>query len=209
VDAGIPAIEGRVSIRYIGFEGVEGAGKSTLVRGLARKLESDGHDVVTVREPGGTPLGEEIRTLLLHSDAVSDWAEAALFAAARAELVRDVVGPAIERGAFVLSDRTYYSSLAYQGEGRKLGVARVRELNELVLGGVLPDLVIVVDIDPDVGFARETDRDRIGAAGVDFQRGVAAAYRRLAAEDPRVRLVDGSQTPASIVDAVHEMVVPA
>lgn len=192
--------------RYVGFEGVEGAGKSTVVRAVASRLESSGHEVVTVREPGGTPIGEEIRRLLLHSESMSDWTEAALFAAARAELVRTAVAPALARGADVLSDRTYYSSLAYQGAARGLGVEAVRSLNEQVLGGVLPDLVVVLDVDPAVGFARETDRDRIGAEGLAFQQQVADAYRALAGADDRVVLIDAARSTDAVVDAVLEVI---
>lgn len=191
--------------RYVGFEGVEGAGKSTVMRAVATQLENAGAEVVTVREPGGTPLGEEIRRLLLHSETMSDWTEAALFAAARAELVRTTVGPALGRGAQVLSDRTYYSSLAYQGSARGLGVDAVRSLNTQVLGGVLPDIVVVLDVDPAVGFARETDRDRIGTEGLAFQQKVAAAYRRIAEEDERVFLIDAAQSTDVVVEAVLEL----
>lgn len=190
--------------RYVGFEGVEGAGKSTIVRLLAEALHPA--EAVIVREPGGTAVGEEIRRLLLHSDDLAEWTEAALFAAARAELVQEIVRPALDRGAYVLSDRTLYSSLAYQGVGRGLGVDAVRTVNELVLGGVLPDLVVVLDIDADLGFARETDRDRIGRSGVELQRRVAVAYRELAATDPVVRLVDGSRDPATVLADVLALV---
>jgi dTMP kinase len=188
-----------VSARYIGFEGVEGAGKSTIVGDVAACLEASGHEVVVVREPGGTPVGEEIRRLLLHSDEVTEWTEAALFAAARAELVRRVVAPALERGAFVLSDRTLYSSLAYQGGARGLGVAEVRALNERVLGGVLPDIVVLLEVDPGVGFARETDRDRIGSEGLAFQQRVAQVYREIAEIDPAVHVVDATRSQAAVV----------
>ncbi|HSJ29418.1 MAG TPA: dTMP kinase [Acidimicrobiia bacterium] len=188
--------------RYVGFEGVEGAGKSTVVQAVSDRLTSAGENVVVVREPGGTWVGEEIRRLLLHSDALSDWTEAALFAASRAELVRRVVAPELERGAWVLSDRTYYSSLAYQGGGRQLGVEAVRTLNEQVLGGVVPDLVVLLAVDPVVGFARETDRDRIGSEGLEFQRRVAETYDRIAAEDVKVRRVD---TAGSVEDVVADV----
>lgn len=191
--------------RYVGFEGVEGAGKSTVVRAVASRLELTGAEVVTVREPGGTPIGEEIRRLLLHADSMSDWTEAALFAAARAELVRTAVGPALARGAYVLSDRTYYSSLAYQGAARGLGVEAVRVLNTQVLGGVLPEIVVVLDVDPAVGFARETDRDRIGSEGLAFQQQVADAYRALADEDDRVFLIDAARPSDAVVDAILEV----
>ncbi len=181
--------------RYIALEGVDGSGKTTVARAMARRLESEGHEVVVVREPGGTNLGEEVRRLLLHSDEMTPWAEAALFAAQRAQLASEVVGPALERGAFVISDRSYYSSLAYQGAARGLGVEAVRALNEAVLDGVIPDLVAVLELEPEVALARQMDPDRIGSTGVRFQEQVADAYRSLALSEPdRVKLVaaDGS-----------------
>lgn len=202
MDAGVAPLGRQMSARYIGFEGVEGAGKSTVVQRVASQLEAEGHEVLLVREPGGTPVGEEIRRLLLHSEALSDWTEAALFAAARAELVRQVVAPALARGAWVLSDRTYYSSLAYQGGARGLGIREVRDLNERVLGGTVPDLVIVLDVDPEIGFARETDRDRIGSEGVEFQRRVADSYQQISLDDPKVHLVDGTQSPDAVAGVI-------
>ena len=193
--------------RYIALEGVEGAGKSTVIRALADRLHQAGEAVVVVREPGGTPIGEEIRRMLLHAEGMSEWAEVALFAASRAELVRQVVYPALEKGAVVLSDRSYYSSLAYQGGGRGLGIPEVREINERVLGGIEPHLVVVLRVDPEVGFARETGRDRIGGEGIDFQRAVAHSYTRLAAEDPRVVIVDAERPVDEVVDEVMAMVV--
>jgi dTMP kinase len=191
-----------VTVRYVALEGVEGAGKSTVAKTLDARLTARGREVVVVREPGGTPIGEEIRRLLLHDRSMADWTEAALFAAARAELVHQIVGPALDRGAIVLSDRTYYSSLAYQGGARGLGIAAIRALNEQVLDGVLPDLVVVLDVDPELGFDRETDRDRIGSEGVDFQRAVSAAYHRLAREDPRVVLLDTATGLEAVTDEI-------
>jgi dTMP kinase len=191
-----------VTARYVALEGVEGAGKSTVAHLLADRLREIGHTVVVVREPGGTTVGEEIRRLLLHEEAILDWTEAALFAASRAELVHRVVGPALERGEIVLSDRTYYSSLAYQGGARGLGVDEVRALNEQVLTGFLPDLVVVLDVDPEVGFAREVGRDRIGAEGLEFQRNVAEAYRKIGADDPRVFVISADRPSDVIVDEI-------
>lgn len=195
--------------RYIALEGVEGAGKSTVAEAVAAELRSRGRRVVTVREPGGTPLGEEIRRLLLHSGDVAPWAEAALFCAQRAQLVDQVVAPALAEGIWVVSDRSYYSSLAYQGAARGLGMERVRTLNELALGGVLPDLVVVLDLDPAAGLARQADPDRIGGQGVEFQRKVADAYRRLAREEPhRVVILGADRPPAEtarlVVDLAEE-----
>lgn len=192
-------------VRYVALEGVEGAGKSTVAEAMSARLREQGEAVVVVREPGGTPVGEEVRRLLLHADDMSPWAEAALFAAARAELVRHVVHPALERGAVVVSDRSYYSSLAYQGGGRGLGIPQVRALNEQVLGGIEPHLVVVLRVDPEVGSARESETDRIGGEGLDFLRTVADAYTRLAAEDERVVVVDATQPIADVVDEIVEL----
>lgn len=181
---------------YVGIEGIEGAGKTTVVRLLAEALAPP---VRVVREPGGTPLGEEVRRLLLHEADMSPWAEVALFAAARAELVAAAVRPALARGETVLSDRTYLSSLAYQGAGRGLGMAAVRTVNEIVLAGTVPDVVAVIDVDPDVGLDRQLEVDRIGGHGTGFLGEVAAAYRSLADGD-RVVLVDGRGGLADVRD---------
>ncbi len=186
--------------RYIAFEGIDGAGKSTVVEAVAAELRTDGRTVVTVREPGGTPVGEAIRDILLHShDDLVPWAEAMLFAAARAQLAAQEVAPRLESGTWVLSDRSVYSSLAYQGVGRALGVEPVRSVNAAGLGAVWPDLVVVLELDPTAGLARQETPDRIGGEGVELQQRVAAAYRDLAALDPAVVLIDGSRTITEVV----------
>ena len=120
-----------MSLPYVAFEGIEGAGKSTVAQRVGERLEADGRTVVRVREPGGTAVGERIRAILLGHDLAPDpWTEALLFAAARAQLAAEVIGPALAEGAWVLSDRSVYSSLAYQGAGRGLGVDAVRSVNE-------------------------------------------------------------------------------
>lgn len=189
--------------RYLALEGVEGAGKSTVARTLSSRFDELGHDVVTVREPGGTALGEEVRRLLLHSDDMCAWAEALLFAAQRAQLAAEVVEPALAAGRWVVSDRSYYSSLAYQGAARGLGVEAVRRVNEAGLQGVVPDLVVVLDVDPGLGLGRQHEDDRIGGQGVAFQEAVADGFRRLAAAEPeKVVVVDASAPIASVVDEV-------
>lgn len=190
--------------RYLAIEGIDGAGKSTVVRELADELRSRGHAVTTVREPGGTAVGEAIREILLGSaDHLDDWAEALLFAAARAHLAATVIGPALARGDLVVSDRSYWSSLAYQGGGRGLGVAEVRAVNEAGLRGVVPDLVVLLRLDPAQGLARERERDRISSEGIDLQGRVAAAYDALAAGDPdRFLVIDATAAVAEIVDRV-------
>lgn len=192
---------------YLALEGIEGSGKSTLGRLLADRLAERQIESITVREPGGTELGEEVRRLVLHAGHVAPWAEAALFAASRAQLAVEVIAPALADGKWVISDRSYYSSLAYQGGGRGLGVDAVRRLNETVLDGVLPDLVVVLDIEPEVGFARETERDRIGKGGLALQRQVADTYRKLATDDDRIVLIDASATPDELVDSVLAIAV--
>ena len=179
---------------YLGIEGVDGSGKSTVAAAVTAALQSSNRDALLVREPGGTRLGEEIRALLLHGDDMAPWAEALLFAAQRAQLVAEVVGPALAAGTVVVSDRTYYSSLAYQGGARALGIDRVRAVNEAGLGGIGPDLVAVLWFDPDDALSREDGADRISGEGGEFQRRVAEAYRVLADTDGRVRLIDASRT---------------
>lgn len=194
---------------YLALEGVEGAGKSTVSALVAAHFQEAGRTVVQVREPGGTELGEEIRRLLLHTGDVSPWAEAALFAAARAQLVTEVIAPGLADGALVISDRTFYSSLAYQGHARGLGIEEVRRFNLAVVGGFVPDLVVVLDVEPELGLERQVDADRIGGSGLEFQKMVAEGYARLTAAEPgRVVVVDSGTEPrlvaGSIIDLVEE-----
>jgi dTMP kinase len=169
---------------YVAFEGVEGAGKSTVIGEVARLLEAEGDEVVLVREPGGSPLGEGIRQLLLHGPPMIPWAEAQLFAAQRAQLAAEVIRPARERGAWVLGDRSVYSSLAYQGHARGLGIGAVRAVNEAGLGGTWPDIVVLLDTDPEEGLRRQRVADRIGGEGLAFQRAVGEGYAALVADEP-------------------------
>jgi len=191
--------------RYIALEGGDGSGKTTLSAALAARLRASGDDVVEVREPGGTPLGETVRTLVLDSERVDRWAEVFLFAAQRAQLVNEVVAPALERGAWVISDRTYFSSIAYQGRARGLGEERVRQINEIGLDGVEPGRVFVIEVDPGTALRRQGRPDRIGSESVEFQEAVRAAYRDLAVAEPeRVILLDGSKPIEALVDQVME-----
>lgn len=191
---------------YIAVEGVEGAGKSTILGRLGDAFEDRGREVVTVREPGGTELAEEIRRLLLHGTHMTAWAEALLFAAQRSQLAAEVIRPALDRGAVVLGDRSVYSSLAYQGHARGLGVDRVRAVNEAGLGGTWPDRVVLLRIEPSAGLERQEVSDRIGSEGDGFQADVAEGYDRLAADEPdRFVVVDvGALDPDEVVAAVME-----
>jgi dTMP kinase len=192
--------------KYIALEGGDGSGKSTVAAALAAHLEAIGAEVVVVREPGGTPLGEVIRGLLLDSDSLDVWAEVFLFAAQRAELAREVIAPALDSGKWVVSDRTYYSSIAYQGRGRGLGEVEVREINEKGLDGVLPDHVFILDVDPETALGRQHRADRIGKQGIEFQEKVRASYLGLAESESKVVVLDGSLSVDKLVESIAEVV---
>lgn len=189
--------------RYIAFEGIEGAGKSTVAEEVADKLRDGSNRVVTVREPGGTRTGERIRGVLLDADGTpGPWAEALLFAAARAQLAEEVVGPALAAGDWVVSDRSVYSSLAYQGGGRQLGIDAVRSVNEPGLAGVWPQLVILLRVDAVAGLERQRIADRIGREGVEFQQRVADAFDELAIAEPhRFAVIDAGRPLGDVVTA--------
>lgn len=192
-------------IRYIAVEGIDGAGKSTVARALASRLEASGFDVLSVREPGGTVTGEAIREILLdRADPLEGWTEALLFAAARAQLAARVVAPALAAGRMVVSDRSVYSSLAYQGAGRGLGVDTVRVINEAGLQGVWPEKVVLLRVPADTGLARERQADRISREGLALQQRVAEAYDALAlGEADRFIVIDASRSFADVVgDAI-------
>ena len=186
------------------FEGLDGSGKSTQAQLLVEALRADRRDVVATREPGGTDLGERVRELVLGDRDVALWAEAALFAAARAQLVEEVIAPALERGADVVGDRYLDSSLAYQGIARGLGLEPVLELNLLAVRGLLPDRTYLLLIDPRESARRVGhDGDRIEREDADFRASVAAAYRQLAQHFPqRIRTIDGTRPPREIAEEV-------
>jgi dTMP kinase len=192
---------------FIAFEGGEGAGKSTQEALLADSLRLAGRSVVRTREPGGTPAGEAIRHVLLSPDfdGLDARAEALLFAAARGEHVAHVVRPALERGDVVICDRYLDSSVAYQGVGRDLGVDRVRDLSLWATGELLPDLTVLLDVDPIVGLARFAGRDRLEAESIDYHRAVRQGFLDLAAAEPERYLVVDAADPATVIaDAIRQ-----
>lgn len=190
---------------FISLEGLDGSGKTTQARLLGRRLEAEGREVVVTREPGGTALGEEIRALLLHGGHVAPWAEAALYAASRAQHVEEVIRPALARGAVVVCDRYVDSSVAYQGIARGLGLERVLELNLAAVDGLLPDRTFLLHVGVGDAAARMGgELDRIEREGDAFRARVAEAYRTLAARFPeRYVVVDGTRAPDEVAEEIH------
>lgn len=197
---------------FLVVEGPEGAGKSTLVAGLAARMRSAGIEPVTVREPGGTPAAEAIRAAFLHPDhRLSPNTELLYVTAARAHLVQDVIGPALKAGRVVVSDRYELSTHAYQAAGRGLDPDTVAYVNRVATGGLRPHLTLVLDIPPEVGRTRQAAGgkagDRLEQEDPQFHRRVAAAY--LAATGEGVRHLNGMAPPAAVLDAAWAELVTA
>lgn len=196
---------------FITFEGPEGAGKSTQLRRLAERLGAEGVRHVVTREPGGTPLGTRVRDVLLDPGLTIDpLPEFLLYSASRAQLVREVIRPALERGEVVLCDRYADSSLAYQGAGRGLDTAFLRALTREVTGGLTPDLTVLLDLDPGVGLVRAARRgqpDRLERADLGFHRRVRQGFLDLAAGEPgRFLVLDASQGVETLAAAIWHAV---
>lgn len=216
--------------RYIALEGIEGAGKTSVRDEIGRRLEKAGREAVCVREPGGTPVGRSLRQMLLFGGGLSRWTEALLFAADRAQLMAEVVRPALARGAWVVSDRSVYSSLAYQGAGRGLGVDQVRAVNQPGLEAVWPDLVVLLEVSCRVGAERQAQADqaglfqptlpempqttldlqgtdRIGSEEIRFMTAAAGAFIELAGREPeRFTVVDAERPLDRVVEDVWSAV---
>lgn len=189
----------------ITIEGVDGTGKSTLTQGLAEALSARGSAVLVLREPGGVAASERIRELVKDPGlAVGDRAEALLYAAARAQLIEERLTPALAAGQTVILDRFVDSSLAYQGGGRELGVEAVAALNAFATGGLVPDLTLLLSLDPELAAARAVSRgeapDRLELAGQAFFARVHATYAHLAAAHPeRIRVIDAAGAPEQVL----------
>jgi dTMP kinase len=191
--------------KLITIEGIDGAGKSTLAQTLLDDLLARGQNAVLLREPGGVDLSERIRALVKDPAlAVAARAEALLYAAARAQLVAELLQPLLAQGATVLLDRFVDSSLAYQGAGRELGIDEVRAMNMFATGGLTPDRTLLLRIDPALGRARQDERaqepDRLELEDERFFARIAAAYEELAREEPaRIRAIDAGRSPADVL----------
>lgn len=199
--------------KFITFEGGEGCGKSTQVKRLKEKLESEGYEVVLTREPGGTWLSEQIRTLIKDQswDPPCDRAELLLFLAARAQLVKSVVRPALERGAWVVSDRFSDSTLAYQGYGRGLPLEVIDLANKFACENLKPDLTLLLEVDPQIAAARMQNRekatnttaDRIERAGNEFHSRLRRGFAELAKAEPwRIVSVNANGSPDEVFEEI-------
>jgi len=205
---------------FITFEGTEGCGKSTQIRLLAERLQVLGHRVRTLREPGGTPIGEEIRHTLKHSEhnhAMTAEAELLLMNASRAQLVREIIRPALAAGEIVLSDRFYDSTTAYQGHGRELDLEKVKAVIEFAVGETKPDLTLFLHVPPEVSAERLRSRqstlpfvrDRIEEADQKFFERVAHGFGLIAAAEPqRVKLINGAQPVDVVCAGIWNLVQP-
>ena len=198
--------------RLITLEGGEGAGKTSAIAAIRELLQAQGHEVVLTREPGGTPLAERIRELLLnpHDETLAPETELLLMFASRAQHVREVIRPALQRGAFVVSDRFTDSSYAYQAAGRGMDPAFIAELERRVVG-IKPGLTVLMDVDVGVGRARAKGRDlwpdRIESEQDDFFERVREGFRQRATAEPeRFRVVDAGQSPADVAAAVTAVI---
>lgn len=204
---------------FITFEGLDGSGKSTQLRRAVRYLRNCGYRVRVTREPGGTPIGEQVREILLASKngKLAPLAELALKYAARAQLLEKVIRPALARGEVVVSDRYNIASFAYQGYGRQLGEATVRAFDRVICGKTQPDLTVILDLDPEQAQERASGRnsrrrvrpDRIEAQGLDFHRRVRAGYLALARRAPRqIKLVRADQPVREIELQIRALIEP-
>lgn len=200
---------------FVTFEGPDGSGKSTQARMLAERLRSEGRPVVESVEPGGTPIGQQIRRILLDpaNRELTPVAELLLMFAARAQNVEQWIRPALAEGKIVISDRFTDSSIAYQGAGRGLGWETVLAIDRIACHGLIPDLTICVDIDTETGLSRALARGgaetRLEEQAIEFHRRAREAYHELARREPqRFRLIDGRGTPEAIAAKVWEQVQP-
>ena len=199
---------------FITFEGAEGAGKTTQIKMLKEYFEQQGRECIITREPGGTPVAEQLREIVKYHtgpEPIVDEAEVLLFAASRAQHVRNLIIPAIEEGKIVLCDRFYDSTLAYQGFARGQDIEFLKTITKYAICGCTPDITILLDLDPEIGFIRTRTReetigkaDRIEAAGHEFHQAVRQGFLTLAKDEPkRIKAVSADQN----IDSLHNEIV--
>lgn len=196
---------------FITFEGGEGAGKSTAIKRLVKKLTADGYDIVLTREPGGTPISEEIRNVILdrQNTEMDPMTEALLYAASRRQHIVQKILPALKEGKLVLCDRFLDSSLAYQGGARGLGIKRIYDLNQFATDGLKPDLTILFDIVPEMGLKRisanaEREVNRLDVEKLAFHHAVRDAFHELWRQEPeRIVIIDAAKTPDIVFDEAY------
>ena len=197
---------------FLSFEGIEGCGKTTQLKGLARRLRALGHLVVETREPGGSPISEQIRTVLLDpkNQGMDPRCELLLFLAVRAQHVDEIIRPALDKGAVVLCDRFTDATVAYQGYARRLGAALVARLNRFATASVQPDLTIFLDVPVALGLARKRKTgylDRLDRESAAFHKAVRNGYVRIARQNPRrVRVVHGTASVDDVARAIDLIV---
>lgn len=191
---------------FFSFDGIDGVGKSTQIERFCRALEGRGHEVVTCRDPGSTPLGEAIREILLHADesvAIGRRSEMLLYMAARAQLVDEVIRPALAAGKVVVSDRYLLANIVYQAHGGGLAVDAVRSVGAIAVDGVMPDCVFLLDMVPAAADARlDRSLDRMESRGREFRERLRAGFLGEAKADERIHVVDAARS----IDAIHEEV---
>jgi len=198
---------------FITFEGGEGCGKSTHIEQVVARLRNAGYSVILAREPGGTEVGEQIRHVLQYSKqsvAMTPETELLLFCASRAQLVREVILPGIRRGEVVICDRFFDSTTVYQGVGRKIDLETVATINAIAVDACLPDLTLIIDLDPRIGLERVRGRelfDRMENQSFQFYDRVRQGYLDLAKREPhRVKVIDGSQSIETVGKQIWELV---
>ena len=205
--------------KFITFEGGEGCGKSTQVKRLKEELTLRGYEVLLTREPGGTKLAEEIRHLIKDQtfEAPTDRCELLLFLAARAQLVREVINPARERGAWVISDRFSDSTFAYQGYGRGLNVDELKRMNDFACEGLKPDLTFLLEVSEETSLNRRlgreratsTQADRIESAGREFHHRLAEGFKCLALAEPeRIKVIDANLSVDEVWEQIWKLMKP-
>lgn len=198
--------------KWISFEGGEGSGKTTLIKALEKKFEQTGQSVLITREPGGVPVAEKIRHILLDKtkDHMDPMTEAILFAASRRQHLVEKVLPALEEGKIVLMDRYVDSSVVYQGYARGLGMERIANLNQYATSGMMPSLTFYLDLDPEVGMKRihtnKRDQNRLDLESMDFHHKIRQGYQLLCEREERIHCIDANQSIEALLEEVWKVI---